>query len=88
MASATHLAGALNQCQASVAAGRSVVVAIAINDVSVRTLANDLDTTPGAIYKTLHDARVKLRVQLESKLNGRRVGDRVPASKEAAWTCA
>jgi RNA polymerase sigma-70 factor (ECF subfamily) len=67
---------------------RIVVVAIAINGVSVRTLASDLDTTPGAIYKTLHDARVKLRVELESKLNGRRVGDRVPACKEAAWTCA
>jgi RNA polymerase sigma-70 factor (ECF subfamily) len=67
---------------------RIVMVAIAINGVSVRTLASDLDTTPGAIYKTLHDARVKLRVQLELKLNGRRVGDRVPASKEAAWMYA
>jgi RNA polymerase sigma-70 factor (ECF subfamily) len=67
---------------------RIVVVAIAINGVSVGTLASDLDTTPGAIYKTLHDARVKLRVQFGLRLDDRRAVERVPASKEESWTCA
>jgi RNA polymerase sigma-70 factor (ECF subfamily) len=43
---------------------RTVVVAVAINGVSTRTLASDLNTTRGAVYKTLHDARVKLRADL------------------------
>jgi RNA polymerase sigma-70 factor (ECF subfamily) len=43
---------------------RVVVVAIAINGDSPAMLAIELDTTPGAIYKTLHDARVKLKTQL------------------------
>jgi RNA polymerase sigma-70 factor (ECF subfamily) len=45
---------------------RTVMVAIAINGVPTRTLATDLNTTPGAIYKTLHDARVKLRAEVAS----------------------
>jgi RNA polymerase sigma-70 factor, ECF subfamily len=40
---------------------RLVLVAVAIDGVSTDTLAGELRTTPGAIYKTLHDARVKLR---------------------------
>jgi RNA polymerase sigma-70 factor, ECF subfamily len=40
---------------------RAVLVAVAIDGVSTDTLAGELRTTPGAIYKTLHDARVKLR---------------------------
>lgn len=40
---------------------RTVVIAIAINGVSTDALASELDTTPGAIYKALHDARAKLR---------------------------
>jgi RNA polymerase sigma-70 factor (ECF subfamily) len=43
---------------------RTVLVAIAIDGVSTATLAIELDTTPGAIYKTLHDARRKLTAQL------------------------
>jgi RNA polymerase sigma-70 factor (ECF subfamily) len=43
---------------------RTVLVASAINGVPTRKLADDLNTTPGAIYKTLHDARVKLRAQV------------------------
>ena len=43
---------------------RSVLIAIAIDGVSTATLAVKLDTTPGAIYKTLHDARKKLTAQL------------------------
>jgi RNA polymerase sigma-70 factor, ECF subfamily len=65
---------------------RIVVVASAINGVSIWTLASDLDTTPA--HKTLHDARVKLRAQLGLRLNDRRAVERVPASKEASWTCA
>ncbi len=43
---------------------RTVVVAIAINGDSPAALATELDTTAGAIYKTLHDARRKLKAQL------------------------
>ncbi len=39
---------------------RAVLIASAIDGVSTATLATELDTTPGAIYKTLHDARKKL----------------------------
>jgi RNA polymerase sigma-70 factor, ECF subfamily len=45
---------------------RTVLVAIAINGISTRRLAADLNTTPGAIYKALHDARVKLHAELAS----------------------
>ena len=40
---------------------RTVLVGV-VDGASTRTLARELDSTPGAIYKTLHDARVKLRV--------------------------
>ncbi len=43
---------------------RTVVVAIAINGDSPAALAIELGTTPGAIYKTLHDARKKMKAQL------------------------
>jgi RNA polymerase sigma-70 factor (ECF subfamily) len=43
---------------------RAVLIAIAIDGTSTATLAIELDTTPGAIYKTLHDARKKLTAQL------------------------
>lgn len=43
---------------------RTVLIAIAIDGVSPAVLAVELDTTPGAIYKTLHDARRKLTAQL------------------------
>lgn len=43
---------------------RTVLIAIAIDGVSTAALAVDLDTTPGAIYKTLHDARRKLTSKL------------------------
>jgi RNA polymerase sigma-70 factor, ECF subfamily len=67
---------------------RIVVLAIAVNGVSASTLASELNTTPGAIYKTLHDARLKLRTQLGQGLNDRRAVERAPASKEASWTFA
>jgi RNA polymerase sigma-70 factor (ECF subfamily) len=38
--------------------------ALALNDVPIDVLAERLDTTRGALYKTLHDARRKLRAGL------------------------
>jgi len=43
---------------------RTVLVAIALNDVPIDVLAERLSTTRGALYKTLHDARKKLRARL------------------------
>jgi RNA polymerase sigma-70 factor (ECF subfamily) len=43
---------------------RSVLVAITLQDVPIDVLADRLGTTRGALYKTLHDARRKLRAQL------------------------
>lgn len=43
---------------------RTVLVAVAINGAQAGTLARELDSTPGAIYKALHDARAKLRFHL------------------------
>jgi RNA polymerase sigma-70 factor (ECF subfamily) len=40
---------------------RTVLIG-AIDGTSTRALAGELDSTPGAIYKSLHDARVKLRM--------------------------
>jgi RNA polymerase sigma-70 factor (ECF subfamily) len=46
---------------------RSVLVALALNDVPIDVLAERLQTTRGALYKTLHDARRKLRCRLEAE---------------------
>ena len=43
---------------------RTILIATAVNGVSAQTLACQLHTTPGAIYKTLHDARRKLKANL------------------------
>jgi RNA polymerase sigma-70 factor, ECF subfamily len=43
---------------------RHVLVAVAINDVPIDVLAERLGTTRGALYKTLHDARRRLRAHL------------------------
>jgi RNA polymerase sigma-70 factor, ECF subfamily len=43
---------------------RSVLVAVALNDVPIDVLAERLGSTRGALYKTLHDARRKLRARL------------------------
>lgn len=40
---------------------REVLVAVALNDVPIDVLAERLNTTRGALYKTIHDARRKLR---------------------------
>ena len=44
---------------------REVFVAVALNDVQIDVVAGQLDSTRGAVYKVLHDARRKLRVRLE-----------------------
>jgi RNA polymerase sigma-70 factor, ECF subfamily len=44
---------------------RSVLVALALNGVPIDVLAERLGTTRGALYKTLHDARRKLRRHLD-----------------------
>jgi len=44
---------------------RRVLVTLTLNDVPIDVLAERLNTTRGALYKTLHDARRKLRKHLE-----------------------
>jgi RNA polymerase sigma-70 factor, ECF subfamily len=46
---------------------REVFTAIALHDVPIDVLAERLNTTRGALYKTLHDARRKLRVALAGR---------------------
>jgi len=46
---------------------RTVLVAVAIDGVPIDVLAAHLGTTRGALYKTLHDARRKLRADLAGR---------------------
>lgn len=46
---------------------RSVLVALAIDGAPIDVLAEQLNTTRGALYKTLHDARRKLRAHLAER---------------------
>jgi RNA polymerase sigma-70 factor (ECF subfamily) len=46
---------------------REVLVALALNEVPIDVLAERLNTTRGALYKTLHDARQKLRGGLAAR---------------------
>lgn len=46
---------------------RQVFVAIALNNVPIDVLAERLGTTRGALYKTLHDARRRLRAALADR---------------------
>lgn len=43
---------------------REVLVAVALNGVPIDVLAERLESTRGALYKNLHDARRKLRAAL------------------------
>ncbi len=43
---------------------RAVLIAITLNGMPIDVLAERLTTTRGALYKTLHDARTKLRAEL------------------------
>ncbi len=45
---------------------REVLVAIVLGDVPIDVLSERLATTRGALYKTIHDARHKLRRRLEA----------------------
>ena len=47
---------------------RRVLVALALNGVPIDVLAERLNTTRGALYKTLHDARRKLRAHLGEEI--------------------
>ena|SRR2546423_7870571 len=46
---------------------RQVLVALAVDGVPIDVLAERLATTRGALYKTLHDARRKLRLALADR---------------------
>jgi RNA polymerase sigma-70 factor (ECF subfamily) len=46
---------------------REVLVAITLNDVPIDVLTEQLGATRGAVYKTLHDARQKLRRRLAAE---------------------
>jgi RNA polymerase sigma-70 factor, ECF subfamily len=46
---------------------RRVLVPLAIDGVPIDVLAERLDTTRGALYKTLHDARRRLRAALDDR---------------------
>ena len=61
----------LNAVQEGIANGltphqRRVLLALAVDGVPIDVLAERMDTTRGALYKTLHDARRNLRCHLES----------------------
>lgn len=45
---------------------REVLVAVALNDVPIDVVAERLGSTRGALYKTIHDARHKLRRRLQA----------------------
>ena len=46
---------------------RDILVSITLNGVPIDVLAERLNTTRGALYKTLHDARGKLRARLSEQ---------------------
>ena len=46
---------------------RRVAVALLVDGVPIDVLADRLGTTRGALYKTLHDARTRLRADLTSR---------------------
>ncbi len=46
---------------------RQVFAALALNEVPIDVLAERLGTTRGALYKTVHDARRKLRHELTTR---------------------
>lgn len=47
---------------------REVLLALTVEEVAAKDLATRLHSTPGALYKTLHDARRKLKRQLDHEL--------------------
>ena len=65
-AEAFEVIGALQDAIAEVLTPqqRAVLVALTLNDVPIDVLAERRGSTRGALYKTLHDARRKLRARL------------------------
>jgi RNA polymerase sigma-70 factor (ECF subfamily) len=65
-AEASELIGAVRDAIAEVLTEhqRAVLVALTLNDVPIDVLAERRATTRNALYKTLHDARRKLRARL------------------------
>ena len=64
-ADALEIAGALREGIAALTPHqRDVLTAVVLNDVPIDVLADRLGTTRGALYKTLHDARRRLRGRL------------------------
>jgi RNA polymerase sigma-70 factor (ECF subfamily) len=59
---------------------REVLVAVTLNAIPIDVLAERLNTTRGALYKTLHDARKKLR-------SDRTHHRAPPAGRRAAGAC-
>ena len=59
---------------------RTVFTALALSQVPIDVLADRLGTTRGALYKTLHDARRKIRRTLAAAghLEGGALPERVP----------
>ncbi|MEA2304200.1 MAG: hypothetical protein QOH43_1480 [Solirubrobacteraceae bacterium] len=68
-AEAAELIGAVGRAiaEALTPHQRAVLIAITLNDVPIDVLAERLSTTRGALYKTLHDARKKLRARLATQ---------------------
>ena len=65
----SELLGALRDAIADrlTAHQREVLVAVTLNGIPIDVLAERLNTTRGALYKTLHDARKKLRIELAAE---------------------
>jgi RNA polymerase sigma-70 factor, ECF subfamily len=59
---------------------REVLVALTMDGVDAKDLAARIDSTPGALYKTLHDARRKLKHELAGGEPNRRRGACCPRS--------
>jgi RNA polymerase sigma-70 factor, ECF subfamily len=68
-AETTELLGALQEAIDATLSPhqRKVLVAVTLDDVPIDVLADRLDTTRGALYKTIHDARRKLRAALAER---------------------
>jgi len=49
---------------------RTVLIAVAVNGLSAADLADELHATTGSIYKSLHDARVKVRLGVSEPASG------------------
>jgi RNA polymerase sigma-70 factor, ECF subfamily len=65
-AETSELIGAIRDAITSVLTPhqREVLVALTLNGIPIDVLSERLNTTRGALYKTLHDARAKLRAAL------------------------